>query len=278
MISGLAVGGHVLGERRYVDAAARAAGFLLDRMRAGAGGRLARSFKDGRAGAAGYLDDYAFVVAGLLDLYEASFDRRWLASAVELAGEMERLFGDAAGGGWFMTAGDHEKLLAREKPAYDGAEPSGTSVALLSVLRLAAFTGDDHWRQIADRAFASIGGVLTDRPIAMTEALLALDFASDVPREVAVVWPSGGAGAGTDAAAAAEPLLAVLRRTFLPNRVLAATGEADVAALAKLATFVEEKLAVGGQPTAFVCGRGKCELPTHDPTVLASQLAKTRAY
>jgi uncharacterized protein YyaL (SSP411 family) len=270
MISGMAVGGRVLAAPRYVDAAARAATFLLDRMRTG--GRLARSFKDGRAAPAGFLDDYAFVAAGLLDLYEAGFDRRWLQEAIALCDEVERLFADPHGGGWFMSAGDHEKLLAREKPAYDGAEPSGTSVALLNVLRVATFTGDDRWRQIAERAFASVGAVLTERPMAMTEALLALDYASDAAREIAVVWPRGAGPA------AAAPLLDVLRRSFVPSRALAGADEADVGALAKLATFVEDKRALGGKPTAYVCERGKCELPTADPAVLREQLAKVRPY
>ena len=130
-LSAFAVAGRVFGEPRYVDAAARAATFLLERMRPG--GRLARSHKDGRNGVAGFLDDYAFVCAGLIDLFEATSDRRWLEHAITLADETERLFADPAGG-WFMAAADHERLFAREKPAYDGAEPSGTSVALLNVL------------------------------------------------------------------------------------------------------------------------------------------------
>jgi hypothetical protein len=267
MISALAVGGRVLGEGRYVEAAARAARFLLERMRPA--GRLARSFKDGRPGPAGFLDDYAFVAAGLLDLYEAGFDRRWLEGALALSNDLERLFADGARGGWFMTASDHEKLLAREKPAYDGAEPSGTSVALLNALRLHAFTTDDRWRQIADRAFASIATVLGERPIAMTEALLALDFATDAPREVAVIWPR---------AADAEPLLSVLRKTFLPNHVLAGTSDDEVADLAKLASFAEAKVPIKAQPTAYVCEHGKCDLPTTDPTALTTQLTKVRPY
>src|SRR6185436_14512156 len=123
--------------------------------------------------------------------YEAGFDRRFLEEALALARETECLFADAELGGWFMTGGDQEALLAREKPAYDGAEPSGTSVALLNVLRLAAFSGDDEWRRIADRGFTSVGGVLSDRPMAMTEALLALDWATDRAREIAIVRPAG---------------------------------------------------------------------------------------
>ena len=251
MISGFAVAGRVLGEPRYVAAATRAATFVLERMRAPtrAGGRLARSFKDGRPGAAGFLDDYAFVVAGLLDLYEAGFERRFLEAAVALADETERLFADATHGGWFMTAGDHEALLAREKPAYDGAEPSGTSVALSNALRLATFTTDDKWRRIAERALGAVGVVLANRPMAMTEALLALDWATDHAREVAIVWPRA---AGPESAG---PLLAVLRETFLPNVVRAAAGEADVEAFANVAPFVEGKVATAGRATAYVRAR-----------------------
>ncbi len=263
MISGLAVGGRVLAERRYVEGAARAAAFVIDRMRPE--GRLARSYKDGRAHVAGFLDDYAFVAAGLLDLYEATFDPRWLAEALALAEETERRFADPAGG-WFMTATDGEKLIAREKPAYDGAEPSGTSVALLNALRLATFTSDDRWRVIAERGFASLARPLGSNPLAVTEALVALDFATDEPREIAVVSPAGAPPSAT------EPLLAVLRRTFLPNRALAAAAEPDVPALARLAPFVGDKVAVDGRATAYVCVRGRCELPVTDAEALAAQL------
>jgi uncharacterized protein YyaL (SSP411 family) len=270
MISGLAIAGRLLGEPRYVAAAARAATFALERMRPD--GRLARSFKDGRPGPAGFLDDYAFLTAGLLDVYEAGGERRFLEAALALADETERLFADPARGGWFMTASDHEALLAREKPAYDGAEPSGTSVALSNALRLAAFTTDDRWRRVAERAFASLGPVLANRPMLMTEALLALDWATDRPREIAIVLPRG---AGREAAA---PLLETLRGRFLPNVVRAVVGEDDVVAVAKVASFVEGKTATGGKPTAYVCERGACQLPTHDPAALAAQLADVAPY
>jgi uncharacterized protein YyaL (SSP411 family) len=270
MISGLAVAGRILGEPRYVAAAARAATFVLERMRPE--GRLARSFKDGRPGPAGFLDDYAFVVAGLLDLFEAGGERRFLEAALALADETERLFADAAHGGWFMTAGDHETLLAREKPAYDGAEPSGTSVAIANALRLAAFTTDDRWRRIAERAFAAVGPVLTNRPMALTEALLAVDWSTDRPREVAIVLPRGARP--EDAA----PWLAVLRGRFVPNLVRAVVAEDDVDALAKVAPFVEGKEATGGKVTAYVCERGACQLPTHDAAAFGAQLSDIKPY
>ncbi|HMF41636.1 MAG TPA: thioredoxin domain-containing protein [Polyangia bacterium] len=268
-VSAAAVAGRLLAEPRYVQAGARAATFLLDQMRPG--GRLARSAKDGRAGAPGFLDDYAFLCAGLIDLYEATFEPRWLREALALAGEMERLFADPAGG-WFMTAADHETLIAREKPTYDGAEPSGTSVALLCALRLAAFTSDDRWRAIADRAFAAAAPTMTENPLALTEALLALDWASDEPKEIAIVWPRG---VGPEAA---RGLLDVARRTFVPNHVLAAASEDDVAEIGKLIPFIADKTAVDGRATAYVCVRGRCELPVQDADALATLLARRLPY
>ena len=271
MISGLAVGGRILGEWRYVEAAARAAAFVLGKMRNG--DRLVRSYKDGRTQPHGFLEDHAFMAAGLLDLYEATFDGRWLGEAAAVAEAQEKYFGDETRGGWFMTAADAEKLLAREKPTYDGAEPSGTSVALLAALRLHAFTTDDRWRRVAERAFSSIAPVLNDRPLAMTEALVALDFHSDVPREVGVVWPAG------QAVGAAEPLLAVLRATFLPNKALAGAPQGpELETVAKVARFLEGKVAQGGKATAYVCERGRCELPTSDPAKFGEQIGRVVPY
>ena len=266
-ISGFAVAGRVLDEPRYVAAAARAASFVLERMRPE--GRLVRSWKEGRTGVAAFLDDQAFLTAGLLDLYEATFERRWLEAALALADETERRFADPAGG-WFMTADDHEKLIAREKPAYDGAEPSGTSVALLSILRLHTFTSDDRWRTIAGRALASLSGPLGENPLALTETLLAVDYATDEAREIAVVWPRDAT------VASAAPLLDVLRRTFVPNRAIAATCETDVAALGALVPWIADKPALDGRPTAYVCVHGRCNLPVHEPEALAASLARAR--
>jgi uncharacterized protein len=258
----------VFGEPRYIEAAVRAATFLLERMRPA--GRLARSHKDGRNGVAGFLDDYAFVCAGLIDLFEATSDRRWLEHAITLADDTERLFADPAGG-WFMAAADHERLIAREKPTYDGAEPSGTSVALLNVLRLETFTSDDRWRAIADRAFAGLAPAMKQNPLALTEALLALDWAAGEPRELAIVWP-GGAGAE-----AARPLLDTVRRNFVPSHALVAVADADAAAFARLVPFVADKVAIDGRPTAYVCTRGRCDLPVHDPAALAARLTPKNA-
>jgi len=263
MISALAVGGQALGERRFIAAATKAADFVARELCRG--GRLTRSWKDGRPSGPGFLEDDAFFVAGLLDLYEATFERRRLADALQLAQRSETLFADEREGGWFRSAADHEQLIAREKPNHDGAEPAGASVALRNALRLHAFTGDDRWRQIAERALRAYAPVLAQAPAALNEMLLAVDFASDVPKEVVLVWPPEGPGA--------DAFVAALRRTFLPNRaLLGAADGAEIGALAELSPLVAGKTAIDGLAAAYVCERGACRLPTTDPAGMRAQL------
>jgi uncharacterized protein YyaL (SSP411 family) len=252
-----------------VDAAARAAGFVLERMVRD--GRLQRTWRDGEAAVPGFLEDHAFVAQGLLDLFEATFEPRWLAEAIALSEKLEDLFGDREGGGWFQAAADHERLLAREKPTHDGAEPSGASVALLNALRLEAFTTAPRWRRIADGALRHYRGQLEEQPLSLTEMLLALDFATDAPREVVLVWP--------EESPPPEPFLEVLRRTFLPNRALAGAAEGEgIERLAEVAVIASGKVAVGGRPTAYVCERGACRLPAIDPEKLVAQVAPVRGF
>ena len=267
MISAMAVGGRVLSEPRFVEAAARAAAFALDRLRVN--GRLQRSYRDGRTSGPGFLEDQAFLVQGLLDLFESTFEPRWLGAALDLAGQCEELFADREGGGWFRTGPDHERLVAREKPGHDGAEPSGASVALLDVLRLHSFTGDDRWRQVADRALRAHASVLAQQPAALHEMLLALDFLTDAPPEIVLAWP--------EAAPPPSGMLDLLRRTFLPNRVLAgAAAGAAAEALGRVAPVARGKVAVDGLPTAYVCERGACQLPATDEASLAARISAVK--
>jgi hypothetical protein len=268
-ISALAFGGRVLGEPRLVAAAARAAEFVLANLVVD--GRLQRTWLDGKAGVPAFLEDHAFLAQGLLDVYEATFEVRYLEAALDVSERLEALFGDPAGGGWFTTAKDHELLLAREKPTHDGAEPSGASVALLNALRLSAFTTDDRWRRSAEGALRHYARVLEERPLALAEMLLALDFATDAPREVVLVWAEGEA--------APEPFLAVLRRAFLPSRALAGAPEgAGIARLGGVAPVADGKVAAGGRPTAYVCEKGLCRLPAIAPEKLAGQIAPVTPY
>jgi len=267
MISAHARAALALGEDVYARRAERAADFVLTRMRKD--GRLLRSYKDGQARHDAYLEDYAFMVAGLLDLYEATSNPKWAREAIALDGVLGSSYEDKNGGGFFLTSADHEKLLAREKPSHDGAEPSGNSVQAMNLLRLHEFTMKDSYRQRWEKTIGAFNEVLSRAPSALSEMLLAVDFYLDTPKEVVIVAPGSRANA--------EILLAQLRSTFLPNRILAVAGEGqDLNAQAKLVPLLENKVAQKGKPTAYVCERGVCELPTTAPDVFARQLRKIR--
>ena len=264
MISAHARAALALGDPTYAGRAARAAGFVLERMRRD--GRLLRSWRDGRAEHAGYLDDYAFLVAGLLDLYEATGDTRWLREAIALDGALAAHFEDGQGGGFFMTADDSEELLAREKPAWDGAEPSGNSVHALNLLRLHELTTDDAYRRRAERTVGAFGARLTADPVRLSEMLLALDWQLDAPKQVVV--------ATVQSRDEAAPLLETLRGRFVPNRILAVTTTGD--GLATLVPVTEGKVALGARATGYVCENRVCDLPTADPAVFARQIERVR--
>jgi len=265
MISAYAQAAQVLGDPQYAQAGERAADFILVHLRAN--GRLRRSFKNGQAHHNGYLDDYAFMIAACLDLYETTGSLRWLRDAIALDVVLQEHFEDPAGG-FFMTSNDHEKLLARDKPAYDGAEPSGNSVQVLNLLRLNELTADDRYRQRAERALRAFGSTLTTSPTALAEMLLAVDYLLDNPKEIIIVTP----GATTDA----EPLLAQLRRRFVPNRVLAVIREDELAAQSGLIPLAAGKVVQNGRATAYVCEQRVCTLPTSDPEVFGRQLERTK--
>jgi uncharacterized protein YyaL (SSP411 family) len=206
------------------------------------------------------------MVAGLLDLYEAASEPRWLREALALQEILDGHHADPKGG-YFTTADDHEQLLAREKPGYDGAEPSGNSVAALNLLRLAGLTTGDRYRVAADGVLKAFASTLESSPAALSEMLLALDYRHDLPREVILIGPAAGTVDG--------PLMDRFRGLFLPNRVLVATTEGqELAAHAELVPLVAGKRALEGQATAYVCRQGICRLPTTDPDQLARQLSE----
>lgn len=264
-ISAFAKAAHVLNEPAYATRAARAARFVLERMYHD--GRLRRSALGEITTGDAYLDDYAFLIAGLLDLYEADFDPGWLDHAITLQAVLDAHFWDDAGGGYFLSADDTERLLAREKPAYDGALPSGNAVAAGNLLRLTEFTTRPEYRTRAEACFATFAAQLRNRPTSLPKLLSALDFALDRPKEIAIVK----AAPYDDA----EPFLARLRGTFLPNRVLAVVTQGeDSAAHQRLIPWLEAKIAIGGRVTAYVCERHVCKLPTDDPDTFAQQIAQ----
>jgi uncharacterized protein YyaL (SSP411 family) len=268
MISAFARAGWAFGEAAYVDAAARAARFVLDRMRDDEG-RLVRTFRDGKRADASFLDDYAFMVAACIDLYEATGRLEWLDAAVRLQEEQDARFSDVDGG-YYLTPSDGESLLVREKPTYDGAVPSGNSVSAENLLRLHDFTADSRFRDAAERLFAALSSRVGRAPTGAPRLLVALDRYYDRALEVVIVT--------TDPAKPSGALDARLRQAYLPNKVSLVLTETDVASQASTVPWLEAKRAMNGVATAYVCERGRCELPTSKPSVLARQLSKVVPY
>jgi uncharacterized protein YyaL (SSP411 family) len=256
MISALAKASITLDEPSYAKAAVRCAEFILERLVIE--GKLKRSYTDGAVGHDAFLDDFAFLTAALLDLYETTFDPRWLEQAGSFQATLDREFADNEGGGYFFTGSSHQALLTRDKPDYDGAEPSGNSVALLNLLRLEQFTADPAYRKRAEKGLAAFAGLLQGQGGAVPKMLTALDYYLDEPLQLVIVLPPGG-----DAA----PFLEKLRKTFLPNRALSVGEEGSDTAL-------QGKTAKNGKATAYVCRQQVCERPTSDPELFEKQLQR----
>jgi uncharacterized protein YyaL (SSP411 family) len=174
-------------------------------------------------------------------------------------------YADQPGGGYFNNADDHERLLAREKPGQDGALPSGNSIAAQNLLRLAALTGDDRYRERALMLFSAFHETLTRSPTALSEMLLALDFALEPTKEIVVIQPPSGG----DLAA----MLAPLRSTHLPNRILVVASEGeDLSVHAAVVPLLAAKTAQEGKVTAYLCENRVCKRPTTDPETFAGQI------
>jgi uncharacterized protein YyaL (SSP411 family) len=252
--------GRALGRDDYVSAAVRNAEFVLGAMRAD--GRLLRTWKGGRAKLKGYLEDYAMVAAALLEVYEATFERRWLEAARSLADDLLRLFWDESLQGFYDTGSDHERLVVRPRNLFDNAVPSGSAVAIETLLRLAVFTGEERYRSRALAALRPMADLMGRHPAGFGRFLCALDFNLGPVVEVALVAPAGDG---------LVPLVAEVFGRYLPNRAVMGMREGDRAAAAGL-PLLEGRQAVGGRPTAYVCRNYACDLPVTDPATLARQL------
>ena len=261
MIGSLAYGSTVLNEARYATAAARAADFVLRRLQHD--GRLLRSYRNGPSATQGYLDDYAFFISGLTELYAATFDVRWLREADRLSREMIRLFADPATGGLRYTASDHETLIAEPGDDEDAALPSAQSVAALTLLRLGRLTMNDAFESRGRAILAAHSGDLNRAPTAHTTLLMALDFLLGPTKEVVIAGPPD--------AADTRALLAAARRFYMPRAVIALHAPND-SAIEALVPFLKRQVMVGGQPTAYVCENYICKLPTTDPKKFVSLL------
>jgi hypothetical protein len=261
MLGALAEGARVLGEPRYLAAAARAADFLLATLRR-SDGRLLRTYRQGKAHLNAYLEDYAFLAEGLLDLYEAGGHVRYLREA---AGLVERIlddFGDEAGG-FYDTAKDHETLIVRHKDGADGAVPSANAVAASALARLSVHLGRADFRERAVSAIQTCGKAMAQHPRAFCKSLCVVDFLLESPIELAFLGTPGDAGF--------ETLRAAVARRYLPNRIVAhhdpASGGAPDLPL------LEGKGLVGGMAALYACRNFACQTPMTNPADVDRALA-----
>ena len=258
MLRAFAEAGRVLDRPDLLSIAEANARFLLSRMRTGE--RMRRSYKDGRATLAGYLEDQAAVADGLLSLYEATFETRWLDEVRRLMRETLAAFWDAPRGAFFDTAADQEQLVVRPQDVTDNAIPSGTSMAVDVLLRGGRLLGEDSWIAIARSSLERLAPTAAKAPLAFGRLLAALDFELGRPVELAVIGPL--------ADAKTRRLLDVARLRYLPNRLLAAAPDGDGRGIPLLA----ERRALNGAATAYLCEGFVCQSPTTDPAELQRQL------
>jgi len=262
MVRSFAEAASILNRQDYRLAAEASASFVLGNLRED--GRLLRTYKDGRARLKGYLEDYAFMADGLIALYEATFDHRWLEEARSLSDDMVDLFWDEGHKVLYDTGRDHEALLVRPRDVFDNATPCGSSVASDVLLRLAVLTGQSDYASHAAASIRSMGQYLSRAPMGMGHWLGALDFYVSTPKEIALVGERGDP--------AAQALLDVVYGRYLPNKVVAGSAPNELVRGAQATPLLQGREMMDRRPTAYVCQNYVCKLPVTDPEALARQL------
>ena len=264
MLGAFSRAGAILGEPVFLKAADRAAEFLLSYLVDPASGSLHRRYRQGEVRFDGNLDDYAYLVSGLIDLYEATGIGSRLEQAVAIAGAMIDAFGDGEGGGFFDTAGTDASVLVRLKERYDGAEPAGNSVAATVLLKLAVLTGRDDWRALAERTIGAFAATLEQQPVAMPNMASALDLSLSEPGQVVIVGSRGDA--------VRDAMLREVFRRYLPGTAVVSLEPAPAERTGALDPDLRLFDVHGGKATAYVCENLACSMPTNDPAAMASIL------
>ena len=267
MLSALARAAQAFDEQGYLDAATRQATFIERRLYDVESGTLKRRFHRGTASIDGLLEDYAFLIQGVLDLYEASADQHWLEWAARLQDTQDSLFWDATGGGYFSTRANAGDVVARAKEEYDGSEPSANSIAAMNLLRLWRITTAQKWRARADGTIAALTPRASRSSASLPQLLAAINFATGRSKEIVII----GSPKGDDT----RVLLRLVHQRFIPNKVVVVTDEgAAQQRLQPLVPFIDGMVRRDGRATIYVCENYACRLPTSDPATAARLLAE----
>ena len=272
MISAYSRAAQILDEPRYLESATRAARFLRTNLYEEKSKLLYRNYREGRSEIEGFADDYAFVIQGLLDLYEASFDIEWLKFAVELQETQDHSFFDEKNGGYFSTTGKESSVPLRMKDDNDSAEPAASSIAAINLLRLAQFRDDN---QLADRAKKTVDAfapTLSHFASAMPQMLVAFDFSLSKPRQIVI---AGKSASWTDSSRGeidnpqTKALLKEVHRHFLPNTiVILADGAEGQKYLGEKNEAIRAMSMINGKSAAYVCENFTCKAPVTSPKAL----------
>ena len=265
MIAALAKAGQVFNRPDYTEAADKTVRFILTTMRNSQGGLLHR-FREGDVAIKGFVDDYAFLTWGLIELYESTFKVEYLQFAIELNEQMLDLFWDEKGGGLFFTSKNAETVILRKKEIYDGAIPSGNSVAMMNLLRLSRMTGKSHYEQKAAQIGQAFSRDIRHAPSGFTFLLSALLFTFAKSREIIIV-------AGSDINANREMIKAV-RSDFAPFNVILFKDEKNSQLLSKMAEFTSGMNNINGNVTAYVCENYSCSQPVTSKEQLSEKMQR----
>jgi uncharacterized protein len=266
MMAAFAQAGAAFGEPRYTQAAQRAADFLLKQMRSPDGRLFRTAAVDSPPKLNGYLEDYAFLIDALVELYQADFETRWLRAAAELAEVMVNQFWDAAGGGFFYTGVDHEKLITRSKDTHDGSTPSGNAMAAMALLKLGHLIGRKEFIEKGRRTLQAFRGAMADSPMSMGQMLCALDFLLGPAREAVVI--------GRCDDSETERVLKTIRGAFRPNELVVFHDPGSGAPPVDLLPMLEGRALQGERTTTYLCENQTCGLPLVGAEAVERELDK----
>ncbi len=259
MISAFAEAAQTLGEPSYVEAAVKATDFVLEALR-DRDGRLLKRYRQGEAGLTAHLEDYAFMIAALLDVYETTFEIRYLDEAITFQRVLDEFFWDETDGGYFTVADDAEQLIVRAKKLYGGAIPSGNAVTIENLVRLHRMTGQPHFAIRGEELIRAFSGEVGKNSMVYPLVLTGLDFHFGPSFEIVI--------SGDDPAA----ILDVVRKPFFPNKVVLHRTAENAELLSGLAPFTEFQVPLDGKATAYVCQEFTCQLPTSEISVMKKSL------
>ena len=255
MIAALAKGGTVLKENKYTNAAERSANFILDNLR-DENGRLYKRYRNGSTGLQPHIDDYAFFIWGLLNLYESNFNTYYLKSALELSEIMVADFLDKKRGGFFIGPNNGEKLIVRAKDSYDGAIPSGNAVAAMNFIRISKFTGDSKWEDIAQNTFLAFSESIKRIPSAHSFMLTSFMYGLDNPKEIVIVAKEKNAKTMSS--------IRKIQEVYNPNSIIIFKELKNRTELDNIAPWTTMHDTVNDKITYYICENFSCRRPTTD--------------